>query len=435
MSAARVWIATTLAAAATTAVLGQAPPRPATHVFTGARLVEPGGAPLPDSLDWRVRHNVTIVVRHGRIASVGTTPAPADESVTVTQLGGKFVVPGFISAHAHVSDIDGLKPRAYTEANTLRQLGVFARYGITTVMSLGGEQAPAFAARDAQQTPALTRARIFLSGPIVTGSTPEAARAAVGRVAALKADIVKIRVDDNLGAGTKMAPEVYRAVIDEAHRLGLRVAAHIYYLADAKALLRAGVDMIAHSVRDADIDDEFISLMKARNVPYCPTLTREVATFVYESTPPFFSDPFFLREADPALVAQLREPARQAAMAKSASARAYKQALVVARRNLKRAADAGLLVVMGTDSGAFPERFEGYLEHLEMEMMAEAGLTPAQVLRAATADAARALQVKDIGALTPGAWADFAVLDRDPLADVRNTRALASVWIAGNRVP
>jgi imidazolonepropionase-like amidohydrolase len=212
------------------------------------------------------------------------------------------------------------------------------------------------------------------------------------------------------------------------------VAAHIFYLEDAKSILRAGVDLIAHSVRDREIDDEFIALMKARNVPYCPTLTREVATFVYESTPSFFTDPFFLREADAALVAQLQEPGRQAKVRQSKSALAYKAALDVATRNLKRASDAGVLIAMGTDSGAFPERFEGYFEHLEMEMMAEAGLTPAQVLRAATIDAARTLGVDDIGRLTPGAWADVVVLDRDPLDDVRNTRSIASVWIAGNRV-
>jgi imidazolonepropionase-like amidohydrolase len=414
-----------VAVVGTAVLLGQTPARPSTQIFTDARLVQDGGVV-----------DAVLVVRDGRVQAGDAAAAlrpPA--GVSVVNLAGKFVVPGFVSAHAHVSDIDGLRPRAYTEANTLRQLGVFARYGITTVWSLGGEQAPAFAARDAQQVPTLNRARLYLAGPIVTGATPEAARVAVARVAALKADVVKIRVDDNLGSGTKMAPEVYRAVIDEAHRLGLRVAAHIFYLSDAKALLRAGVDMIAHSVRDAEIDDEFIQLMKGRNVPYCPTLTRELATFVYESTPPFFADPLFLREADPALVAQLQEPARQDAMRRSASAQAYKAALVVAKRNLKRAADAGILIAMGTDSGAFPERFEGYFEHLEMEMMADAGLTPAQILRAATVDAARALQVKDIGSLAPGSWADFVVLDRNPLTDIRNTRAIASVWIAGNRVP
>jgi imidazolonepropionase-like amidohydrolase len=192
--------------------------------------------------------------------------------------------------------------------------------------------------------------------------------------------------------------------------------------------------MIAHSVRDKDIDDELIGMMKARNVPYCPTLTREISTFVYESSPAFFTDPFFLREADKAVVAQLQEPARQAAMSNSKSAQAYKAALPIARRNLKRAADAGLLIAMGTDSGPSPERFQGYFEHIEMEMMAEAGLSAAQVLRAATSDAARALKLDDIGTLKAGAWGDFVVLDRDPLQDIRNTRTISGVWIAGNAV-
>ena len=110
-----------------------------------------------------------------------------------------------------------------------------------------------------------------------------------------------------------MAPEVYRAVIDEAHHRGLRVASHMFYLEDAKSLLRAGSDFIAHSVRDKDVDDEFVSLLKQRDVCYCPTFTREISTFIYESTPAFFKDPFFLREADRGLMKELQEPERQAA--------------------------------------------------------------------------------------------------------------------------
>jgi imidazolonepropionase-like amidohydrolase len=395
--------------------------------FTGARLIDP--------VTGRVTENATLVVRGGRIDAAGpgkTVRVPA--GATTRDLGGQFVVPGFISTHVHVSDVNGDRPRAYTEENTLRQLGVFARYGITTVWSLDGERAPAFAARDSQNTAALNRARLYVSGSAIVAKTPEDARQMVATVAALKPDVIKIRVDDNLGTGTKMSPEVYRAVIDEAHRRGLRVAAHLFYLDDAKDLLRAGVDVIAHSVRDKDIDDEFIAMMKARNVPYCPTLTREISTFVYESTPAFFSDPFFLREADRDVVARLREPARQEAMRNSKTAQAYKAALVVAKRNLKRAADAGLVIAMGTDAGPFPERFQGYFEHLEMEMMVEAGMTPAQVLRAATVDAARAMKVDGVGELKPGAWADFVTLERNPLEDIRHTRSIAGVWIAGNAV-
>jgi len=269
---------------------------------------------------------------------------------------------------------------------------------------------------------------------VITGKTPREARDMVAKVAALKPDIIKIRVDDNLGASAKMPPEVYRAVVDEAHRRNLRVAAHIFYLDDAKDLLRAGVDFIAHSVRDREIDDEFISLMKARNIPYCPTLTRELSTFVYESTPAFFADSFFQREADRDVVAQLREPMRQEAMRTSRSAQAYKAALPTAKRNLKRAADAGIPIAMGTDSGAFANRFEGYFEHLEMEMMADAGLTPAQILKCAGTAAADAMQVQGVGTISKSAWADFLVLDQDPLKNILATRTISAVWIAGNLV-
>jgi imidazolonepropionase-like amidohydrolase len=395
--------------------------------FVGARLIDGAGKPTIE--------NAALIVRDGRVDAVG----PASEvkppaGAQTIDLAGKFIIPGLISTHVHISDVQGLRPPAYTDENTLRQLGVFARYGVTAVLSLGGEKEPAFNARDAQNTPSLDRTRIYLSGDVITGKTPQEARQMAARVAAAKPDIIKIRVDDNLGATAKMTPEVYRAIIDEAHQRGLRVAAHIFYLEDAKDLLRAGADFIAHSVRDKEIDDEFISLMKKRDIPYCPTLTRELSTFVYESTPSFFSDPFFLREADREVVAQLQEPQRQEAMRKSAPAQRYKAALAVALRNLKKAADAGLLVVMGTDAGAFANRFQGYFEHLEMEMMAEAGLTPAQILRSATVDAARAMRVEGIGSITKGAWADFVVLERDPLKDIRNTRGIASVWIAGNHV-
>jgi imidazolonepropionase-like amidohydrolase len=409
------------------ASVSQSPAPARVQAFTGARLVDGTGQPAIDE--------AVLVVRDGRVDAVGTKQAVSPpQGAQIIDLAGRFIVPGFISTHVHVSDVQGTGPRAYTDANTLRQLGVFARYGITSVVSLGGEQDPAFKARDAQDTASLDRARIHLAGDVIVGKTPDEARQMVATVAARRPDIIKIRVDDNLGTTAKMTPDVYRAVIDEAHKRGLRVAAHLFYLDDAKDLVRAGADFIAHSVRDKDIDDELIALMKQRDVPYCPTLTREISTFVYESTPQFFSDPFFLREADRDVVAQLRQPARQEAMRTSSSAQRYKAALEVAKRNLKKAADAGILIAMGTDAGPLPERFQGYFEHLEMEMMAESGLTPAQVLRSATRDAARAMKLNDVGTLTKGAWADFVVLDRDPLADIRNTRSIASVWIAGNQI-
>jgi imidazolonepropionase-like amidohydrolase len=419
-----------LAATAAALLFAPAPPQTtaATVAFTGVRLID-GRSTAPVD-------NAVVVVRDGRIAAAGAagTVQPPPEA-TIVDLAGQSMIPGLITTHAHIvaSDMRGTRPRAYTDETTEWQLTLFARHGVTTVWSLGGEQAAAFRARDVQATPGLQRSRIFVAGDVIAAKTPDEARQRVAAVAAQKPDIVKIRVDDNLGTSAKMTPEVYRAVIDEAHARGLRVAAHIFYLDDAKALLRAGADVIAHSIRDRDVDDELIQLMTSSGAPYIPTLTRELSTFVYESRPAFFDDPLFLRHADPAVVARLEEPARQEAMRASKSARAYKAGLEVAKRNLKRLADAGVLIAMGTDSGATPERFPGYFEHLEMEMMAEAGMTPAQILRAATSDAARAMRMNDAGAIVPGAWADLVVVDRDPLADIRHTRAIRSVWIAGNR--
>ncbi|HYO81213.1 MAG TPA: amidohydrolase family protein [Bryobacteraceae bacterium] len=395
--------------------------------FIGARILDgTSKAPIEDGV---------IVVRDGRVEAVGSRKAiRIPEEARIIDLKGKTITPGFHSTHVHISDVNGVSPPAYTKENTERQLRVYARYGITTLWSLGGEQRPAFEARREQEKQHVDRSRLYLSGEIITGETVEAARETVARVAATKPDILKIRVDDQLGTTKKMPPAVYKAVIEEAHRRGLRVSAHIFYLEDAKELLRSGVDMIAHSVRDREIDDEFISLMKARNIPYCPTLTREVSTFVYGSTPAFFNDPFFLREADRQVVEQLKEPARQQALRESHSSQAYKKALEVARRNLAKAAQAGVLIVMGTDSGASANRFQGYFEHMEMEMMAEAGLAPQQILRSATQDAARAMKLDNAGVIAKGAWADFNVFDRDPSSDIRLTKTLQSVWISGREV-
>ncbi len=400
-----------------------------TKAFVGARIFDGTGKSTIE--------NGVLLVRDGRIEAVGSPagvriPAEAEQ----VDVKGRTILPGLINAHGHVGETKGLRsgPELYSRENVLSQLELYARYGVTTVFSLGGDQDAGFRIRDQQATASLDRARLFAAGPVVTATTPEEARKMVDSVAAMRADLVKIRVDDNLGTTAKMTPAVYQAVIDEAHRKGLRVAAHLFYLDDAKALLRAGVDFIAHSVRDREIDDELISQLKARDVCLCPTLMREVSTFVYESTPEFFSDPFFLRYADLRVIDQLREPARQRSVRESVSAQRYKTALKVASRNLKKLADAGVRIAMGTDTGP-PARLQGYFEHMELELMAKAGLTPTQVLIAATGDAARCMKIDGrLGTLQPGAWADFIVLKGNPLSDIPNSKTIESVWIAGNRV-
>jgi imidazolonepropionase-like amidohydrolase len=316
----------------------------------------------------------------------------------------------------------------------LRDLKTYATYGVTTVFSLGDDQEAGFKIRDAQSTPSLDHARLFVAGPVLAPKSPEEARKLVGEVAAMKADIVKIRVDDNLGTTPKMPPEIYQAVIDESHKKGMRTAVHLFYLDDAKGVLDAGADFIAHSIRDKDVDDAVIAMLKRRDVCVCPTLMREVSTFVYESTPPWFSDPLFLKRADPQAVAQLKEPARQEQMRTNKSAQRYKVALDQASRNLKKLSDAGVTIAMGTDTGP-PARFQGYFELMELELMAKAGLSPKQVLASATRAAARCQKLdRDLGTLEPNKWADFVVLDADPLADISNTRKIADVYVAGNRV-
>jgi imidazolonepropionase-like amidohydrolase len=400
---------------------------PAVQAFVGARLLDgAGGDPLEDAV---------LLVRDGRIEAVGprtslAIPAGAER----IDLGGRTVMPGLINAHGHVGETLGLRsgPELYSEENVLRQLGLYARYGVTTVASLGGDQEAAFRLR-ADEAP-VDRARVLVAGPVITAATPEEARRKVDELAPRKPDFVKIRVDDTLGTTAKMPPAVYRAVVEQAHRHGLRVAVHAYYLEDAKDVLRAGADFIAHSVRDRDVDEELIRLLRERDVCLSPTLMREVSTYVYESEPFFFADPFFLREAEPAVLAELRDPARQERLRTSPGAQPYKKALEVASRNLKRLQDAGVRIAMGTDTGP-PGRFQGYFEHLELELMAKAGLTPRAVLLSATGDAARCVGLAGrAGTLRPGAWADFVVLRANPLDDVRNTRTLESVWIAGRRV-
>jgi imidazolonepropionase-like amidohydrolase len=384
------------------------------RAFSGLTLIDGNGGP-PVA-------NATIVVRDGRVVAAGAAdrvaiPAGAEH----VALDGKFVIPGLINAHGHVNVPDDLR--------------TYAAYGVTTVFSLGNEPAEVFAQRAGQTSPTLDRARVFVAGPVLSPTTLEQVPIQVADIAARKADIVKIRVDDNLGTTAKMSPEIYRAVIDEAHRLGMRVAAHLFYLADAKSLLMSHVDLIAHSIRDADVDATLIGALKASGICYVPTLMREVSTFVYESTPDFFSDPLFLAYANPDSVAAWRDTTRHRAVRARPSTQRYKAALEVASRNLKKLSDAGVPIAMGTDTGP-SGRFQGYFELMELDLMAKAGLTPAQVLRSATRDAASCLKLdRDLGTLEPGKWADFLVLDANPLSDVRNVKRISSVWIAGNKVP
>jgi imidazolonepropionase-like amidohydrolase len=391
------------------------------QAWVGARIIDGTGRPAIEK--------ATLVIRNGHIEAVGKrVKIPAGvERIDAT---GKTIIPGLINAHGHLNSED--------------RLGVYLRDGITTILSLGGDKEFALREFCAKAAPG-TVPRLYVAGPIqdssaipgaVVVTTPEQARKSVDELIRHEPDIIKVRIDDFRGARQKMTPEVYGAVIDEAHKNGFRTAAHIVFLEDAKGVLRAGVDYIAHSVRDQEVDEEFIALMKKRHVSYSPTLTRELAVFTYSETPSFFSDPFFLKEADPAEIAQMQDPKRQGAMKTDPAGQWYKEHLPVAMRNLKILSDAGINIAMGTDSGGGPGRFQGYFEHLELEYETKAGLTPMQALVSATSGAAKAINIsKEVGTLEKGKLADFLVLTANPLEDIKNTRAIESVWVGGVRVP
>jgi imidazolonepropionase-like amidohydrolase len=416
------------AAASLDRPLAQAPPE-GIVALTGARLIDgTGRAPIEQA---------TLLIRNGRIEAAGASTAVAvPPGAARIDLSGKTIIPGLINAHAHVNANAGsTRPvREQLEA----QLRLYADYGVTTAFVLGSNPADlqdALALRDEQEQSAKGRARIYVAPPSIrAAATVDQARQAVNRSADMKVDIIKIHINGN---ANDMTPAVYGALIDQAHRRGLRVAAHLFYAKDAWGLLKAGVDVFAHSVRDTDIDSVMLDELKRRNVGYIPTLTRELSVFVYETTPAFFSDPFFLRHAADygGDVKRLSDPALQAKTRSDKQAQAIKTALEQASRNVKILAGGGASIAMGTDSGAGDGRWQGYFEHVELELMVEAGLTPMQALVAATGGAARVMKLDDqLGTLQPGKRADLVVLRANPLSDIKNTRQIDAVWIGGRRI-
>ena len=234
-------------------------------------------------------------------------------------------------------------------------------------------------------------------------------RKAVQDIVAHKADIVKIWVDTRDGKYKKLTPEIYRAIIDEAHKSGLRVAAHIFDLEDAKGLIRAGIDALAHGVRDQDIGDELVAMFKQRpNLILTPNLPdRGVKT-----------DLGWLREGLPA--AELERLEKD-----NTDRPAAQHFFGIQARNLAKLNAAGVRITLGTDGN------RPWGAHEEMADMVAAGMTPSQVIVAATRNSAAFLRLADAGTLEPGKSADFIVLDANPLDDIANTRRIAAVYLRG----
>jgi imidazolonepropionase-like amidohydrolase len=399
-----------VAACGQTTETTQAPAGPPTTVFEGARvIVGDGSAPI---------ENAVIVVRDTQFVQVGRSgEVQVPEGATRVNLAGKTVMPAILDAHVHL--------RSQMRETLIEDLQRRAYYGVVAAVSMGQDQGDIpYQVRTESLTMPNT-ARFQTAGRGITApepgrtevpfwvSTDAEARAAVQDNAKRKVDIIKIWVDDRDNKFKKLTPELYGAIIDEAHKNGIRVTAHIYELTDAKGLLKAGLDAFAHGVRDRDIDEEFVAMYKQRpEVILVPNLpNRGVKTDLS-----WVSD-----TVAPADLEKL-----QAAAAKD-DPEAQKLYGIQAR-NLAKLNAAGVKIAMGTD-GNTP-----YGPHIEMEDMVAAGMSTNDVLVAATRNSAEVMKLNDLGTVAAGKSADFIVLDANPLDNITNTRRINAVYIRGAAV-
>jgi imidazolonepropionase-like amidohydrolase len=386
---------------------GTSAPASSAVAFEGARvIVGDDSAPI---------ENATFVVDGDRFVAVGRSgDVQVPAGAARVSLAGKTVIPAIVDTHTHLSrDRDSL----------VKDLRRRAYFGVGAAMSLGQDNGEdVFRVRD-ETIPGAALYRT--AGRGITAPEPgrsdvpywvttaDEARAAVREQADLGVDIIKVWVDDRNGMYEKLSPELYRPAIQEAHALGLRVTAHEYYLADAKDLLRSGIDAFAHGIRDKDVDDEIIALFRERpNFVLVPNMPdRGVAT-----------DLSWLRGSIPdALLQEAQGPV--------STDRPEAQAFhAIQARNLARLSQAGVKIALGTD-GNIP-----WSAHLEMEDMVKAGMSPAQVITASTRNAAEFMRLTDAGTIERGKSADFVVLGANPLDDITNTRRIEAVYLRGDEV-
>lgn len=409
-------------------------------VYQVARVIT-GSAVLDDA---------AIEVRDGVVTRIGTDVV-ADPGATTVSLRGKTVIPALVNPHGHIGYMRGTTAAAenYSRENVIDHLRRLAYYGVSVFQSLGTDRDDTeIRVRDDQRagrlgesdvatlftagagivapTPGGTNGGPFFAADVVHEATsPEDVRAYVRGLAAKNVDAVKFWLDDRHGTKAKLGPEIYEAVIDEAHAHGLKVAAHIYTLDEAKAVVRAGADIIAHLPRTPGADDELIELLMERNVA--------VFTSLAIQRPPgeaWLDDPALAEtvpaEAIESLRATIRRYAPEPLFDTAESYGRMEKTLGVLAR-------AGVRLVFSADTGLLAQ-VPGFAEHRELEALVAAGLDPLAALRLATEASSELLGLTDRGSLAPGKRADFVVLEADPLADITNTRRIDSVYLAGRRM-
>lgn len=412
-------------------------------LLTNVRLIDGTGR--------NAQEKVNILIKDDKITAINSTKKTYPNTVKVIDLSGKTIMPMLINTHGHVGLLKGTKTSAanYTEENILRQLQKYEHFGVGTILSLGTDREIIFNLRDLSQAGKLPRAYIFTAGYGFTAkgggpgpeggpdllfhpTSPEEAVRNVQQLARLKPDIIKIWVDNFGSNAEKIKPEVYQSIIKEAHKNNIRVASHLYYLEDARSLAKSDVDVFAHSIRDKEVDKELIDLMKAKGIIYIPTLTLDKFAYSYAEKPEWLNDAFFKASLEPGVLEMINNDEYRERTRNAANYQWNVHAFQTAMKNVKTLYDAGVKIVLGTDSGAQPIRTQGFAEHLELELLTRAGLTPLQAITIATKNSAEVLGViKQRGTLEIGKKADLMVLSSNPLNDIKATRQIESVWKNG----